>query len=237
MEEVVLERLGLNNKEVKIYLTLLKLGDSSVLEVSRKAKIGRTHTYEILDSLIAKGLVSFITENKTKKFKASNPEKILNQLKEKEAAFMEILPKLKKISELKEKNEPSVEVFRGMRGMKAMVNEIFEVKKDYCLLCTDHRNKNLEFYINHLVKLIEKENLHEKVLSKKSFSPVLSAKNSTARFLPEEYQYLTTTIIYGDRVGIIIWSEPFLAIRIKSKELAETYQNYFEIMWKVSKKG
>jgi len=236
MEEIVLEKLGLDKKEVGVYLALLKLGESSVLEVSRKAKIERSHTYGILESLIKKGLVSFVTENKVKRFKAADPDILLHQLKEKEAALMEVLPKLRKMSELKEKKEPTVDVFRGTRGMKAMLNEVLQVKKDYCLLCTDHHNKNLEFWINHLIRAIEKENIHERVLTKKSFGPMLSAKNSIARFLPDKYPYQATTIIYSDRVGIIIWSEPFLAIRIQSKELANTYRSYFEIMWAVSEK-
>jgi len=235
MEEVVLERLGLDKKEVRIYLALLGLGESSVLEVSRKAKIERTQTYGILESLIAKGLVSFVTENKSKKFKASDPDKLLHQLKEKEAALMEVLPKLRKLSQAKEKEEPTVEVFRGTRGMKAMVNEILEIKKDYCLLCEDVRKPKLNFFVTHFAKSLERESIHERVLVKKKVE-ITRSKNTTVRFLPDKYPYHTMTIIYGDRVGIIIWSEPFLAIRIKSKELADTYQSYFEIMWAVSER-
>jgi len=54
--------------------------------------------------------------------------------------------------------------------------------------------------------------------------------------LPEKYSSHATTIIYGDRVGIIFFSDPFLAIRIKSKQLADTYRNYFDLMWEVSEK-
>ena len=235
MEEIVLERLGLGKLEVKVYLALLKLGESSVLEVSRKAKIERTHTYGILESLIEKGLVSFVTENKSRKFKASDPERILHQLKEKEAALMEVLPKLRKMSQLKEKKEPTVEVFRGTRGMKAMVNEILEIKKDYCILSEDIRNPKLNFFITHFMKSLERESIHERLLLKKRVD-IIKSKNTTIRFLPEKYSYHATTVIYGDMVGIIICSEPFLSIRIKSKELADTYRSYFEIMWAVSKK-
>ena len=230
-----MENLGLDRKEAKVYLALLQLGESSVLEVSRKAKLGRTHTYEILDSLIAKGLVSFVTENKSKKFKAAEPAKILYQLKEKEASFMEILPSLNKMSQLKKNKEPSVEIFRGTKGMKAMVNEIFELKRDYCIISADLRNTNLQFFLAQFIKSLERENIHERVLTKKSFhSP--KSKNSTMKFLPENYPFLATTIIYSDMVGIIVWSDPFLAIRINSKELAETYRSYFELLWRIAKK-
>ena len=237
MENVVLERLGLNKFEAKVYLALLALGESPVLEISRKAKTERAHTYRVLESMAEKGLVSFVTENKTKKFKACDPEKLLFQLKEREEAFIEILPKLKKMSQLKEKKEPLVDIFRGMRGMKAMVNEILELKVDFCMLGVDNVGKNIDFFVkNHMLKGMEKENLHERLLSKKGFQLMTSKTHSTVRFLPEKYPYLATTVIYGDRVGIVIWSDPFLAIRIISKELADTYRSYFEIMWAMAKK-
>ncbi|MBN2095465.1 MAG: hypothetical protein JW727_05435 [Candidatus Aenigmarchaeota archaeon] len=235
MEDAVLERLGLDKKEAKVYLALLMIGESSVLGVSRKTKIERTQTYRILESLVEKGLASFVTENKAKKFKASDPERMLHQLKEKEAALMEILPKLKKMSQLKEKQEPAVEIFRGTKGMKAMVDEILEKKKDYCIISEDVRSKKIDFFLTHFMKALERENIHERELIKKR-PDIIKSKTTTMRFLPEKYSYRATTIIYGDRVGIIICSDPFLSIRIKSKELADTYQSYFEIMWDASKK-
>ena len=235
MEEAVLERLGLDKREAKVYLVLLSLGSSTVSIISRKTKIERTQVYRLLDSLIDKGLISFTLENRVKKFSASDPEKILFQLKEKEAAFMEILPKLKKISSVKEKEEPFVELYRGTRGMKTMVNEILKIKKDYCVLCGDLKNTKLRFFFAHFMKAIERENIRERVLIRKGFD-IARSKNTTIRFLPEKYAYLSTTGVCGDMVGIIIWSEPFLAIRIKSNELADTYQSYFELLWEMAKK-
>lgn len=235
MEEAVLERLGLDKREAKVYLVLLSLGTSTVSLISRKTKIERTQVYRILDLLIDKGLVSFVTENRTRKFSASDPEKILFQLKEKEAAFMEILPKLRKISSAGEKEEPSVEVYRGTRGMKAMVNEILKIKKDYCVLCGDYRTPSLSIFFTHFMKEIEKQNIHEKVLIRRG-SDIVRSKNTEVRFLPENYSFLSTTGICGDMVGIVIWSKPFLGISIKSKELASTYMNYFKLLWGISKK-
>ena len=235
MEEKVLERLGLNKKEVKIYLALLQLGESTVIEISRKSKVERTRTYGILESLIEKGLVSFITENKIKKFRAASPEKILLQLKEKEAAFMDILPMLSKLSKLKETKEPTVDVFRGTRGVKALSNEILEVKKDCCALCEDQWDEKFRLFFTNFEKSIERENLSERLLLKKKLN-IIKSKNTKIRFLPEKYSSHATTIIYGDRVGIIFFSDPFLAIRIKSRQLADTYRNYFNLMWEVSEK-
>ena len=59
----VLNELGLEERETKIYLLLLKEGDSSALQIARKVKIDRTTIYDVLERLISKGLVSTYTKN------------------------------------------------------------------------------------------------------------------------------------------------------------------------------
>ena len=54
--ELELRKLGLNEKEVKVYLTGLELGPNSVQNIAASAKITRPTTYEIIKKLEAKGL-------------------------------------------------------------------------------------------------------------------------------------------------------------------------------------
>ena len=76
MEKKFLQDIGLDNKEIDIYLGLLQVDSSSVLELSKKTKILRTSIYSVLDSLIEKGLVSEIKKGKKSYFQAEPPERI-----------------------------------------------------------------------------------------------------------------------------------------------------------------
>jgi len=58
MEEI-LRQFGLREKEIKIYLSLLKLGTSSVRKVSSESRINRGTSYDVLKDLIKIGLVSY----------------------------------------------------------------------------------------------------------------------------------------------------------------------------------
>ena len=49
--EDVLKKLGLENKEIKVYLALLTLGKSPVEKIKKETKIERTHIYKILERL------------------------------------------------------------------------------------------------------------------------------------------------------------------------------------------
>ena len=62
-----LQQIGLTEKEAKVYLAALELGEKAVQVIAQKAGVNRATTYFILESLIEKGLQRAI--NKT-----SSPE-------------------------------------------------------------------------------------------------------------------------------------------------------------------
>ncbi len=45
------------------------------------------------------------------------------------------------------------------------------------------------------------------------------------------FEPLTETIIRNDKIGIIIWSDKPLGIIIHQKEAAQSYDQFFKIMW------
>ena len=61
-----LEKFGLSKKEASVYLALLGLGPSLVSDISDKAKMNRSTTYVILESLADLDLVTVFEKNKIK---------------------------------------------------------------------------------------------------------------------------------------------------------------------------
>ena len=70
MREEILEEFGLTKNEVKIYLTLLKMGRALAGEITEKSGIHRRNVYDSIERLMKKGLVSFIIQNNRKYFRA-----------------------------------------------------------------------------------------------------------------------------------------------------------------------
>jgi hypothetical protein len=64
---------------------------------------------------------------------------------------------------------------------------------------------------------------------------VKKLKMTEVRILPKEYMTPTHISIVGDKVGIILWSEQPLGILIESKEIADSFRNYFALLWKIAK--
>jgi len=122
--ELELRKLGLTEKEVKVYLTGLELGPASVQNIAVKANLTRPTTYEIIKKLEEKKLFVETGKKGKRHFSAQSPERILGILKtqkreieEKEREFIRIISALEaRYSKEKE----GIEVFKGKEGFKTL---------------------------------------------------------------------------------------------------------------------
>ena len=151
----ILEQLkiaGLTNNEAKVYLELLKLGPSNANILAKETSLDRSLAYTILNNLTNKALVSHIIKNKKRVFKASNPENLLNPLKNKQSLIKKLIPKLKSINPtLESKN--SVTTFEGKEGLKHMLEQGFKQKKEWLFLGGTGKSYDiLKWEMEHIVK-------------------------------------------------------------------------------------
>ena len=77
MNKEVLLKLGLSQRETEAYYTLLEREEALASEISERTKESRTNTYDTLNSLIKKGLVSYVIKNNKKYFIATDPKKLM----------------------------------------------------------------------------------------------------------------------------------------------------------------
>jgi sugar-specific transcriptional regulator TrmB len=72
-----LEAIGLTNGEARVYKALCEIGISSAGPICDASKVHRSIIYQILEKLLEKGIISVITEDKTKKYQAAPPTMLL----------------------------------------------------------------------------------------------------------------------------------------------------------------
>jgi sugar-specific transcriptional regulator TrmB len=235
----VLKEIGLKDNEAKVYISLVKLSKVTATKLSKESKIERTLTYKILEELIEKGLATYSIENKKRYFTASDPEKILIDLKEKEHKLKELIPELKRISETPKEKEIKIEIYRGKVGIKNMINEIIMLKQDYIAIGGVMSFSNVfPYFDKYFFKKLKKLGIRERIIiSEDDVTP--TTKNSivsTIRYLPSKYPLPATFGVIENKIGMIIWSEPFLGIGIENEDLAKTFKSYFEALWRIAKK-
>ena len=128
----VLEEIGLNQSEIKVYLALLELGEAKSGEILMKAGLNSGRIYEIFDSLLKKGFISYVIKSGTKYFSPANPKKILEYIENKEESvikqkeeFKSLLPNILEKLE-SQKGETKVEIYIGLNGIKSAYEKELE---------------------------------------------------------------------------------------------------------------
>tara|TARA_Y100000310_G_C20588558_1_gene766722 strand:- start:252 stop:956 length:705 start_codon:yes stop_codon:yes gene_type:complete len=231
MDKKILERAGLSKGEIEVYLTLLKIGSSLVSKIAQETGLHRTNIYDTLEKLREKGLVAHVIKENRKYFNASNPEKILDYVKEREKEISSILPELKSYSSLP-RSESIVEVYKGKEGLKTVLKDILKEGKDYSVFEEKgYIQKVLPHFYPQFNKKLNKKKIKVKVLTR---DKIKIAKRSLMKIktLPEFISFPSATAVYGDKVAIFVWDEPYHAILIKSTQVAKSYKSFFEMLWK-----
>src|SRR5436305_11931375 len=74
-----LVELGLTGYEASAYLALTRRGQATGAEVARLARLPRQRIYDVLDALVAHGLVT-VTPGRPARYAAAPPDEALGQL-------------------------------------------------------------------------------------------------------------------------------------------------------------
>lgn len=233
----LLQKLGLEEKEANVYLALLQLGEATATLIAKKTNLDRTLIYQLANKLIERGLVSYIIKNNIRYFSATNPQKLLDDLKEKEQEVKKAMPGLVELAKAKEE-ETKVEIYRGKEGLRTVLKDIIRTRKDYIVFGEEGRfQETLPIGIHQFLNQIVKNNIHEKVLVREDWKgKALKSKNSEFRFLSKQYFSPVTTAIYGNKVASFIWTVPYYVILIENKEVADSFRSQFNALWKIAKK-
>ena len=89
-----IEQLGYNNKEAKVYLTALRLGECRISEIATLVDLPLSSTKVIAEKLSKDGLLTSYSMKGATYWVAENPERLLQNLLKRESAVKEILPEL-----------------------------------------------------------------------------------------------------------------------------------------------
>jgi len=248
MDATSLEKIGLTKGEISVYLALLKLGQITAGPIVDESKVTRSKIYDILERLKNKGLVSYITKESTKYFSAADPNNILHYLENKEKEIQEeknsikkILPELMLQQKLAE-NKKIAEIFIGIRGMAnafgTIVNEFDPHETYYAFGAGKGENiKQIQLFFTKLHQQRVAKKVHAKIIFNHS-SKSLFESQEKSKFVDTKYLLESTPAainIYKDYTIIAILNEEPITFLIKNKETANSFREYFKIMWKLAK--
>lgn len=233
-----LNSIGLSKWEAQTYLALLELGETKTGELSRKADVPQAKIYTVLESLIEKGLVSYIIKSQTKHFQASDPKRILTLFKEKEEEVKNLLQNTSRNTTKKN----SVELFQGLKAMRIMLASLIEgeIEENLYGFATGKTSENKEisdFYHwwgerkrianikDHLLISETNKQNFKATIAKEHLEYVL-AKTKFAKI-----EFPGDTLIFKNKVILFNYENIPNAILITSEDMAKQYREFFLGIW------
>jgi sugar-specific transcriptional regulator TrmB len=244
--QAMLESLGLTRNEAKIYMYLLQKGETTSGSIIKGTKIANSRVYESLDTLIHKGFATYTVQKNGKHFSAQHPNKLRDIEAERKKKIDVLIPQLEKIQSKEESETVSV-VYEGFEGFKTAFRKIIEdcpKGGEILILAFSEQqfgSKTLRTFINNmnLTSIQKKQKL--KIIFDQSLKETFGKDrekevNSEVRYMPEGYISPASIDIMGDYVYTFLWDEKPYVFMIKNKKIAESYRQYFKMMWKIAKK-
>lgn len=236
MDTTALLDLGFKQHEIDIYLALLEAGTTTAGKLATKTHIHRRTTYDTLESLKEKGIVTYFEKDGVISFTAVSPERLIDLCKERENRISQLLPQLKeKQRVLTSSNQASV--YQGLRAIKSVFEDILSYKE---YLAFGEGMKTVEFlgtFFDYFQTEKKRRKIKSKILMGAEYKKTKTVTGAYGEFkFLEKYTSPALTYIYGDKVAIIIWSEEPTAFLIQSKQAAQSYTNYFYFLWNIAKK-
>lgn len=231
--------LGLKEQEARVYLALLKLGQTKVGEIADKSGIQRTFIYDILDKLQVKGLVSSVEIRGRMRFSAVSVERFKKIQLGKLERFEKLIPELQSLVSVVG-DRPKVMFFEGKAGIKQAQEDTLELPNgsEFLSYATGEGlyNKDPEFAMDYINARIKKR------ISVRAIAPDTSATREftdkdkkqlrQTRLVPEKiFPFANEIDIYGNKVMLMSLTGELIAVIIESESTARTMRAIFELAW------
>lgn len=230
-----LEEVGLQEREIRIYIALLEIGESTVLPIANKSGIKRTYCYDILDDLKKKSLVTYVEKNGRRRYVAEDPKNIEQVLKDRVHRFSEVLPELRSLYNNNPK-KPKIRFYEG-------TNEVIELSE----IATNSKDLMAITSADAIYKVFGKkiDEIGEKVASSGQRTRELVSSNlrtanwgknykkplQEIRYLPKGVKLSTDMLIYENKLVLMSYEKDIHAVMIEGSSIVDTHKQLFELLW------
>ena len=244
-----LKKLGLTDNEIKVYLSLLSVGETPVGGIINDLKIHRQIAYNALDSLEQKNMVIKNMKNKVHHYRVSDPELILENIKKQELIASRLQKTIKQEMK-KNRREHEVSVYNGLEQVKSFLLSGLKngpdngTMKGLYTLGLDYEKTIGSTYLNKFEKIRIKKNIFTKHITSESAREdikktitKLTPSTRKCRFLTHDAPNPISTIIWDNAIYFQSFHSeiPFI-IEIKNNRFFKTFDDHFEALWKIANK-
>ena len=237
----LLNRVGLKENEGKVYLSVLKLGQTGTSAVVRETALHGQVVYRAIDELVADGLLHKVLVNNRAQFRAEDPTTILERFNETKTELEEALPLLAQL-----KTTPITEQLLVTQGTDNFVKaelkrmETLPVGSEILVISAlqdsywDIMGSNMNQH-NYLRQTREISLRYISVQSRADELSRFDSPSFSYRLLPNEFVGIVNIGIFENSFGLYIYTEIPTILSINNEHLVKSYRSFFESLWKMGK--
>ena len=234
--ENILSSLGFTESETKTYLAGLAGGPQTVLDIVKRTGFSRQTTYEAIEGLKRRGLMTTSQRGKKTFYASEHPQRLITYAKRQESEMNEIVQTLEssvvpKLEAHMGGERPVVKLFEGKEGIYAIIEELrasgmqelYEVVDGDAMLkvITD---KDLIPFRNELRRLRTKT----RSIISGNFRPAPKGIPVSRKVLPRsEGGFKTNVEITKDLVCFVTFAGRMHSVSIRDPNIAKTMRMLF----------
>lgn len=246
----VIKYFGFSDTEACVYLSMLELGTQPASVIAKKAGLKRGHTYNILETLRAKGVTQEFEKGGVKYFTCCTPSMLISllerrneELETRKRLLLQALPDLERLRN-PAAVQPKVRFFQGIEGIKAIYEDTLNIKNQnlYALGDFDHyfpreKSPELNDWIWAYCKRRAKNNIwYVGIINKSPTSDIAfrTRKGEKRRLKMLKNVDLPVEInVYGNKVAVISSSKDMVGLIIEDRPIADMLRNLHQAIWKL----
>ena len=239
--ELHLAKLGLSDNEVRVYLALLKAGETNAYQLAKVTGLSQPSVHYLLEALRGKGLVLKTPRAGKHMVRARDPREFLEDKKKDIGDIEQMLPQLLALAAFEEK--PSISYFDGVDGLREsaeyMLGRVtsgelvgfYRYSPDGIDDMTRERNE-------YLFTTLGERGIHIRAMQpdvpdiNHFMQPYIEKYGWEFKYLPTSvYAPLVSTNIIGNMV-MITASRKRQVLVIENNDIADAERMKFELIWK-----
>lgn len=236
----IFNRIGLGEREEKIYKSLLSGGPMSISELSRRTGIPRVNIYAALPRLLSLGVVARSLKGKYKIYYAESPKKFQSMLTDIIADSELEIEQLEEIA-LLSPGRPKITYGEGREAIKAALSDgIHSMKKGdiyyrYSSSSATGRESSFRYVPLDYRKIRDEKQLERMIITNEyTRDRKRPALGREVKVVPRDYdlfEYNITTAIFGDKILIIDYNNETV-VTIENHILSEFQKKIFKLLFR-----
>ena len=239
METETLTQMGLSEVQAKIYLYLIKNGQSTPTEIAKGLNENRTTIYSAAEKLETLGVISQKDRGKISAYVPNHPsalesiaEKRLRMVARQAKNLESNLPSL--INYYNEhQSTPGATTFYGQEGVKMIWNKVIATRAPYYFVRSRYDEAADKEALEEFKKARVEAGIESEDITPSEFTNNKS-KEMRDKFLltrtllpPDEYDSPVEIDIFGDNVAFINYNKNGMSTLIESPEIADAMRQMF----------